>query len=76
MASIFCDGQVVFMIDYLERGRTINGVLLLQDNAPAHTPQVAMIAATESGFEILLIPHILLNSPVAGSTVKHLTTSL
>ena len=60
------------MIDYLEKGRTINGacdagklrrlrqeiarkrrgkmtrgVLLLQDNAPAHTSQVAMTAATE-----------------------------
>ena len=32
-----------------------SGVLLLQDNAPAHTSQVAMTAATECGFEIL--PH-------------------
>ena len=31
------------------------GVLLLQDNAPAHTSQVAMTAATECGFEVL--PH-------------------
>ena len=30
------------------------GVLLLQDNAPAPTSQVAMTAATECGFEILL----------------------
>ena len=30
-------------------------VLLLQDNAPAHTSQVAMTAATECGFEVL--PH-------------------
>ena len=69
------------MIDYLEQGRTINGVyyagelrwlrqeiarnrqgkltcgvLLLQDNTPAHMSQVAMTAATECGFEILLIP--------------------
>ena len=29
------------------------GVLLLQDNAPAHTSQVVMTAATECGFEIL-----------------------
>ena len=68
------------MIDFLERGRTINGsyyaaelrrlrqeiarkrgekltrgVLLLQDNAPAHTSQVAMTAATKCGFEVL--PH-------------------
>ena len=32
-----------------------HGVLLLQDNAPAHTSQVAMAAASECGFEIL--PH-------------------
>ena len=75
MASIICDGQGVFMIDYLEQSRTINGVLFLQDNAPALTPQVAMTPTTECGFEIL-IPHILLNSLVAGSTVKHFTTSL
>ena len=31
-------------------------VLLLQDNAPAHTSQVAMTAAIECGFEILLQP--------------------
>ena len=31
------------------------GVLLFQDNAPAHMSQVAMIAATECGFEVL--PH-------------------
>ena len=68
------------MIDYLEKGRTINGayytgelrrlrqaiarkrrgkltcsVLLLHDNVPAHTSQVAMTALTECGFEIL--PH-------------------
>ena len=50
-------------------GRTINGVyyaaelrrlrhrgiLLLQDNAPAHTSQVAMTDVTECGFEVL--PH-------------------
>ena len=30
------------------------GVLLLQDNAPAHKLQVAMTAATECGFEILI----------------------
>ena len=30
--------------------------LLLQDNAPAHTSQVAMTVATECGFEIL--PHL------------------
>ena len=42
------------------RGKLIRGVLFLQDNAPAHTSQVAMTAATERGFEILPHPHILL----------------
>ena len=37
------------------QGKLTRGVLLLQDNAPAHTSQVAMTAATECGFEIL--PH-------------------
>ena len=36
-------------------GNLTHSVLLLQDNVPAHTPQVAMTAATECGFEIL--PH-------------------
>ena len=36
-------------------GKSTQGVLLLQDNAPAHTSQVAMTAATECGFEVL--PH-------------------
>ena len=39
------------------------GVLLLHDNAPAHMSQVAMIAATECGFEILHPPY----SPLYGS---------
>ena len=30
-------------------------ILLLQDNAPAHTSQVVMTAASECGFEI--VPH-------------------
>ena len=34
------------------RGKLTRGVLLLQDNAPVHTSQVAMTAATECGFEI------------------------
>ena len=37
------------------RGKLTQGVLLLQDNAPAHTSQVAMTAATECGFEVF--PH-------------------
>ena len=37
------------------RGKLTRGVLLLQDNAPAHTSQVAMTAATKCGFEVL--PH-------------------
>ena len=38
------------------RGKLTRGVLLLQDNAPAHTSQVAMAAATECGFEVLPQP--------------------
>ena len=34
------------------RGKLTRGVLLLQDNAPAHTSQVVMTAATECGFEV------------------------
>ena len=37
------------------QGKLTRGILLLQDNSPAHTMQVAMTAATECGFEIL--PH-------------------
>ena len=37
------------------RGKLTRCVLLLQYNAPAHTSQVAMTAATECGFEVL--PH-------------------
>ena len=42
------------------RGKLTRGVLFLQDNAPAHTSQVAMTAATECGFEVhqFLITHI------------------
>ena len=37
------------------RGKLTRCFLLLQDDAPAHTSQVAMTAVTECGFEIL--PH-------------------
>lgn len=37
------------------RGKLRNGVLLLQDNAPAHTACIATSAATECGYELL--PH-------------------
>ena len=37
------------------RGKLTCGVVLLQDNVPAHTSQVAMTPATECGFEVL--PH-------------------
>ena len=37
------------------RGKLSRGVLLLQDNAPAHTSRVAVAAAAECGYEIL--PH-------------------
>ena len=45
------------------RGELTRGVLHLQDNAPAHTPQVAMTAATECRFEVLPHPHNLLIWP-------------
>ena len=32
------------------------GVLLLQDNAPVHTSEVAMAAATKCSFKVLLHP--------------------
>jgi histone-lysine N-methyltransferase SETMAR len=38
------------------RGKLTQGVLLLHDNARAHTFQVSMAAATDCGFEILLHP--------------------
>ena len=38
------------------RGKLTRGVLLLQDNAPAPTSEVAMTAATECGFKILPQP--------------------
>ena len=37
------------------RGKLTWGILLLQDNAPAHTSQVAIAAVTECGFKVL--PH-------------------
>ena len=80
MASVFWDSRDIIMIDYLQKGQTINGayyaeelrqlraaikdkrrgklragVLMLQDNAPAHTSRVAVAAAAECGFELL--PH-------------------
>ena len=38
------------------QGKLTCGVLLLKDDDPAHTWQVAMTTATECGFEILLHP--------------------
>ena len=42
-------------IENKRRGKLTQGVLLLQDNAPTHTLQVAMAAATKCSFQIL--PH-------------------
>ena len=53
------------------RGKLTQSVLLLQDNAPAHTPQVARTAATECGFEVLPHPHILLIWPLPTSICSH-----
>ena len=49
------------------QGKPTRCVLLLQDNTPAHTSQVAMTAATECGFEIL--PHPLYSSDMASSDI-------
>jgi len=38
------------------RGRLQRGVLLLHDNAPAHTSAVATSAVAECGYELLLHP--------------------
>ena len=38
------------------RGKLTRDVLFLLENAPAHTSQVAMTAATECGFEVLPQP--------------------
>jgi histone-lysine N-methyltransferase SETMAR len=38
------------------RGKLTQGVLLLCDNAPVHTSQVATVAATDCGFEIIPYP--------------------
>ena len=51
------------------RGKLTHSVLLLQDNAPAHTSQVAMTAATECGFEIL--PHPPYSPDLAPSDFYH-----
>ena len=47
------------------RGKLTHGVLLLQDNASAHTLQDALTAATECGFEIL--PHLSYSPDMAPS---------
>ena len=38
------------------RGKLTAGILLLQDNAPAHTSRIAVSAAAECGFKILSHP--------------------
>ena len=78
MASVFWDARGIVFIDYLEKGKTINGecyakllrelqqaikskrpgkltkgVLLHQDNAPAHKSLVAMFAVHDCGFELI-----------------------
>ena len=50
------------------RGKLTRGVLLLQDNAPVHTSQVAMKAATECEFAIL--PHPPYSPDMAPSDFK------
>ena len=47
------------------RGKLTWGVLLLQDNAQAHTSQVAMAAETKCSFKVL--PHLLYSPDLAPS---------
>ena len=56
--SAYCAGKLRRLRQQIERkrrGKLTRSILLLQDNAPAHTPQVSMTAVTECEFEIL--PH-------------------
>ena len=78
MASVFWDAKGIVLIDYLQKGKTINeeyyakllrelrqaikskqpgkltkGVLLHQDNVPAHKYLVAMFAVHDCGFELI-----------------------
>ena len=78
MASIFWDAKGIVLINYLQKGKTINGeyyakllrelqqaikpkrpgkltkgVLLHQDNAPAHKSLVAMSTVHDCGFELI-----------------------
>ena len=56
-------------------GKLTRGVLLLQDNAPAHTSQIAMAAATKCSFKVL--PSPLYFPDLAPSDLfQNLTTSL
>ena len=77
-ASVFWDAKGIVFINYLQKGKTINGeyyakllrelqqaikskrpgkltkgVLLHQDNAPAHKSLVAMSAVHDCGFELI-----------------------
>ena len=55
-------------IKWKRRGKLTRGVWLLQDNAPAHTSQVAVNAASDCGFRILPHPPIHLIWPRLTST--------
>jgi hypothetical protein len=70
MASIFWDCQGIIMIDFLEKGRTINGtyyadelrrlltqgVLLLHDNAPAHRSKLRWLLELTAALKFFPIP--------------------
>jgi len=60
-------------IKEIRRGKLSHGVLLHQDNAPAHTSSVAMAAIRECGFELLsLLPY----SPDLAPSDYHVFRSL
>ena len=49
------------------RGKLNRGVLLLQDNAPAHTSEIAMAAATKCSFVVVPHPPYMYSSDLAHS---------
>ena len=57
--------QLCQQIKRKKRGKLTRGVLLLLDNVPDHTSQLAMTATAECGFEIL--PHPTYSTDMASS---------
>jgi len=59
ITGVYCVDELRKLREELKskrRGKLQHGVLLLHDNAPAHTSAVATSAAAECGYELLLHP--------------------